>query len=97
MKIDVNKAAFLIDALANNGSILYKEYEEGEKEFLFKAGNYYDIRGWGTAFGTVQDRLVDVVFNPNNWKVFPNFDMNKDEYPYPWSVRWKDKENVKNE
>ena len=47
------------------------------------------MKGWGTRLGTTNDRLIDIVFYPNNWSVFHNFNINENEYPYPWSIAYK--------
>lgn len=79
------KVAVLIDAL-NNGSILYKEYEYDEKQFIFKSGSSYEIRGWCSALDNFQQVLFEITQKPDKWKIFPNFNMNVDEHPFPWST-----------
>lgn len=84
------KIAILIDAL-DNGSILYYETQFGEKEFLFRSGNSYERKGWASALGNVQLKMMDIIENPDEWSIFPNFNMDVDEYPYPWSTKWVEK------
>jgi hypothetical protein len=91
MKTRGQKIGELIDAL-DNGHILYKKHGNDafdNKEFLFKSGDYYEIRGWGTAYGTSADRLSEIVQDPDLWKIFPDFNMNTNNYPYPWSAAWE--------
>ena len=93
MKTVGQKVGEFIDAL-NAGHILYKQHGDpvwDNKEFIFKSGNYYEMKGWGTAYGTAKDRIFDIIQNPDDWQIFPNFNMNIDEYPYPWSVVWSEK------
>lgn len=88
------KIGELIDAL-DNGNILYKEYEVGEKQFVFKTGNPFQIeaKGWCSAYGVHHNnKIVEVIEEPDNWKIFPNFNMNTDDYPFPWSSTWEEKE-----
>ncbi len=94
MKTRGKKVAELIDAL-DSGQILYREHGDPvfkNKEFLFKSGDFYEMKGWGTAYGNAKDRLFDVTQNPDEWKIFPNFNMNENEYPYPWSTKWEEDE-----
>jgi hypothetical protein len=77
-----------LDAL-DNGFILYQEFENGEKKFMIASGNSYEIKGWGSALGTPDDHLLHMIRHPEEWKIFPNFNMSQDEYPYPWSSKWK--------
>jgi hypothetical protein len=93
MKTAGQKVGELVDAL-NAGSILYKQHGDPvfeNKEYLFKSGDYYDIRGWGTAFGDIKDRVFEVLHSPDNWNIFPDFNVNTDEYPYPWSSKYNNK------
>jgi hypothetical protein len=30
-------------------------------------GKYFYMRGWGTAFGSAEDRVIDVIKNPHKW------------------------------
>lgn len=86
-----DKVAKLIDAL-DEGYILYKDHhdEDGEtREYIFKSGNYYEMKGWSSALGDYKHRLVDMIENPDAWKVFPDFNMKTDDYPFPWSTKFK--------
>ena len=75
-----------------DGNILCKYHYDDEAcaEFIFSVEyngeKNIELKGWGTAFGSGVDRLFDVYQHPENWKVIKDFNMNKDEYPYPWSV-----------
>jgi hypothetical protein len=82
------KVAVLLDAL-DNGSILYNETKFKEKEYLFKTEKSYEAKGWGSALGTVEQRILDIVANPEEWFIFENFNMKVDEYPYPWSTKYQ--------
>jgi len=96
MKTRGEKVAELIDAL-DSGFILFREHGHPEfknKEFLVKFGDAYEMKGWGTAYGTAKDRLFDITQNPDEWKIFPNFNINVNNYPYPWSTKWEEKEDV---
>lgn len=93
MKTRGQKVAELIDAL-DYGYVLYRQHglpEFDNKEFLFKSHDMYEIRGWGTAYGNAADRIFQLTENPDDWQMFPDFNMKRDEYPYPWSTAWKDK------
>jgi hypothetical protein len=74
------------------GSILFKKHYEDDTciEYLFSwKENWVEMKGWGTALGTAQDRIFDIFINPNNWNVFPNFNINENDYPYPWSIAYE--------
>lgn len=86
-----DKVAKLIDAL-DEGFILYKDHhdEDGEtREFLFKERGYYESKGWASALGDVKDRILEITQNPDVWKIYPNFNMKTDDYPYPWSTKFQ--------
>jgi len=94
MKTRGQKVGELIDAL-DNGFILFKEHGDPiwkNKEFLVKFGNYYEMKGWGTALGSVENRLYEIMENPDSWKIFPNFNIKVNDYPYPWSTKWEENE-----
>jgi len=93
MKTLGQKVGELIDAL-EYGYILYKQHGDpvfDNKEFIFKSENYYEMKGWATAFGTPKDRFMDMIKNPDDWRIFPDFNMKTDEYPYPWSIAFSSK------
>ncbi len=77
----------LIEAL-KSGHVLYKTHNEDDqcREYLFTSEGSYDIRGWGTFYGTINDRLADLIRNPQDWQVIEDYNMNQG-YPYPWSVK----------
>ena len=90
MKTKGQKIGEHIDAL-DNGFILYKKHGDDafdNKEFIFKSRDDYEIRGWKTAYGGAISRINDIVKDPDKWLIFPNFNMNKDDYPFPWSSKW---------
>ena len=90
MKTRGEKVGELIDAL-DNGFILYREHGHPEfdnKEFIFKSDVYYEMRGWGTAYGDVPDRIFQLTQDPDKWKIFPDFNMKVNDYPFPWSTLW---------
>jgi hypothetical protein len=94
MKTRGQKVGELIDAL-DNGFILFKEHGDPiwkNKEFLVKFENYYEMKGWGTALGSVENRLYEIMENPDSWKIFPNFNIKVNDYPYPWSSKWEENE-----
>ena len=77
-----------------DGGILYKDHndDEGRREFLFysEACGIFEIRGWSTAYGTADQRVMEVILKPERWKVFPH---NISEgHPYPWSASYKKEE-----
>ena len=80
----------LIDAL-NDGKILCKVHYDDENciEFAFQVEyngiRNLELKGWGTAHGGSMERLLDMFQYPTNWKVVKDFNMNTDDYPYPWS------------
>ncbi len=82
----------LIRALLDN-KILYKVHHNDETaiEYFFKEDSGFEKRGWGTAFGTVGDRLVDLAIHPDNWKIHEH-DLSMG-HPYPWSVGYHIKKN----
>lgn len=91
------KISKLIDAL-DEGFVLFKDHKEGtflrqdpEFEYMFKSGNFYELKGWGSALGDFKDRLLDIIQNPDSWKIFPIINMNTHDYPYPWSTKWEEK------
>jgi hypothetical protein len=93
MKTKGQRVAELLDAL-DNGFILYKQHGDqvfDNKEFLVKFGEYYEMKGWGTAYGTIKDRIFEITQNPEEWKIFPNFNIKVNDYPYPWSTMWSKK------
>jgi len=81
----------LIESLKTGSLLFKKHYEDNECiEYLFYWGaEQFEMKGWGTGLGTTHDRLVDIVFYPEEWDVFPDFNINEDEYPYPWSTAYK--------
>jgi hypothetical protein len=78
----------LIQALLE-GKILYKIHhnDSDSTEWLFQDDGYYEMRGWSTAYGNVDNRVLDVLKNPDNWNIHTHT-MN-DGYPYPWSIKYK--------
>lgn len=82
----------LIRALLDN-KILYKCHHNDDTaiEYFFKEDSGFQKRGWGTAYGTVGDRLVDLALNPNDWKIHEH-DLLMG-HPYPWSVGYTIKES----
>lgn len=85
-----DKVAKLIDAL-DNGNILIKEFT-GEKQFLIKSDNSYEVKGWASALVSAQDCLFEITQYPERWEVFPDFNMNERDYPYPWSSKWEERD-----
>jgi hypothetical protein len=81
----------LLEAL-DRGYILYKTYEvDTEKQFFFKTRYGYEIKGWCSDLVNERDCIFEIIKYPDNWKIFPKFNMNRDSYPYPWSTKWKTK------
>ena len=78
------------------GGILYKDSrgDEGCREFLIYADENpgFEIRGWGSAYGTPEDRVIDVILKPENWKVHHR--SLSHGYPYPWSSNYKEEKNI---
>jgi hypothetical protein len=89
------KSSKLIKAL-EEGKILYNDHDPSgafdQIEFLFlviiPTGRYLEIKGWGTALGSVKDRLKNIIEFPDDWKIH-KFDMNSTGHPYPWSIDYK--------
>jgi hypothetical protein len=85
------KTERLITAL-KEGKILLKKHNDDESciEFLFQGQmgehKWFESKGWGTAYGKPSDRLEDLYFAPEKWKIIKDFNMNDNEYPYPWST-----------
>lgn len=88
-KTNGQKVGELIDSL-ENGYILYREMND-EKQYFIQYGNQYEVKGWASALCSSSDCLMNMIQFPDNWKVFPNFNMFKDKYPYPWSSKWVEK------
>lgn len=93
----------LLNAL-EEGKLLYRdEFDDPEcREFLFKdiesAKKYpestsfnYVRKGWGSALGHSEDRIMSILLHPEQWKIHP-FDMSEGSKgkPYPWSIRYKE-------
>jgi len=85
-----SKIGILIDAL-DNGAILYRIIDN-EKQFMFKMFDSYEIKGWGAALGDANNRIIELVANPDQWHIFESFNMQRNGYPYPWSSKYKDNE-----
>jgi hypothetical protein len=71
------------------GKILYKTHNNSPDciEWLFQDGGIFEMRGWGTAYGNVGNRVLDIFKNPDNWNIHTH--TINDGYPYPWSVTYK--------
>ena len=52
----------------------------------------YEIKGWGAALGDANNRIIELVANPDQWHIFESFNMQRNGYPYPWSSKYKDNE-----
>ena len=85
----MNKSIELIKAL-QEGKILFKKYHNADNccEFLFKdeitnSRNKveYSIRGWNSYYGTPQDRIAELITDPELWSVHDHVG----GYPFPWS------------
>ena len=65
-------ATELIAALENGQVIGRDDYNEGW-EYLFLTINSVDracrLGGWGSALGKPEERFMDIVLHPNNWKI----------------------------
>ena len=86
----MSKASELINELSA-GKVLFKKHHNDVncKEYLasfkYKGKVYLEKKGWGTAYGTIADRLEDIFFNPEDWVVI-DFNTHTTEYPFPWST-----------
>lgn len=77
----MNKSAELINSLMN-GELLEKKYDIGESQYLFYDKEYgFEVKGWGSAYGKEEDRIMELLLHPEHWIVSEN----KVE-DYPWSV-----------
>ncbi len=85
--IQRKKVKYLIDELLN-GKILYRKHynDDTRIEYIFQENEIFEIKGWGTAYGNVNDRLVDIISNPNHWEV--HMHLLSDGAPYPWSINY---------
>lgn len=45
----------------------------------------YTKKGWCSAIGTVEERLVELITHPEMWNAI-EFNVRTQEYPYPWSI-----------
>ncbi|MCK9544884.1 MAG: hypothetical protein M0R03_22955 [Novosphingobium sp.] len=93
METHGQKVGELIDAM-NDGFILFKDHHDDlfdTREYIFYNGISYELKGWASALGNPEERIMEIIKYPERWKIFPNFNMNKDDYPFPWSTKWKDK------
>lgn len=76
------KSGQLIEKL-KSGELLEKKHPIGESEWLFHEEGYgFEMKGWGTAYGGVTDRIMDILTHPENWKI-SEFKIED----YPWSVK----------
>jgi hypothetical protein len=71
--VNSNNSIELITALLS-GKQLVKIHEIGEKEtFWCEKGrngrSYFWVQGWGSALGRVEDRMFDVINNPEKWRI----------------------------
>jgi hypothetical protein len=71
--LNSNNSIGLITALLS-GKQLVKIHEIGEKEtFWCEKGrngrNYFYVQGWGSALGRAEDRVFDVIDNPEKWRI----------------------------
>jgi hypothetical protein len=71
--LNSNNSIGLITALLS-GKQLVKIHEIGEKETFWcekgKNGrNYFYVQGWGSALGRAEDRVFDVIDNPEKWRI----------------------------
>lgn len=74
----VEEAAKLIQALMS-GQKLYKDHTiaypenygslEGCVEYLWKEGSRFYMDGWGSALGTVEQRIMSIVTTPEHWRI----------------------------
>lgn len=101
--VEFAKKMHLIKVLFDGG-ILYKDHhgDSSNREFLF-CENFEDlgesnknkflfaVRGWGTAFGSANERAIEVILKPELWKIHNRKVSNG--YPYPWSANYKEKNN----
>lgn len=75
----------------HKGFVLYKDHcgSIETREFLISCGiGVYEMKGWGSALGTVEERLVELITNPEKWEV-SSFNHIEQNYPYPWSTTYK--------
>ena len=73
----------------HKGYVLCKEHENDKncREFLISHSNgQYEVKGWASGLGDVNERLVELITNPDSWKI-TNFNMALRDYPYPWSSK----------
>lgn len=74
----------------HSGYILCKEHHNDEdcREFLIYDQKYknYEAKGWGSALGDINERVVELITNPNDWKIV-DFNIELRDYPYPWSSK----------
>jgi hypothetical protein len=67
----------LIKALKEGKGLCKKDCDKDDPtyvygvEFLYYDNEYkgFDRKGWGSALGTVEQRLLDIIKNPENWEI----------------------------
>mgnify|MGYP005856347397 CR=1 FL=1 len=71
----------------HQGYILCKDHngDPDSREFLisYSIGSY-EVKGFCSALGNKEDRLLELITNPYDWKII-DFNHNEKDYPYPWS------------
>ena len=77
----VEKSLMLLTALLN-GKELEKHHAEKDSPWYkeqvsclrcdisdYDGRVYFNMGGWGTAFGRVEDRIIEIIKNPQGWEV----------------------------
>lgn len=47
--------------------------------YVYNEKRYFEIQGWGSAFGKAEDRIIELLTEPDKWSVMPNSDKNAQE------------------
>lgn len=79
--LDPIRTSNLLHALNNNETIFKIHYDNPDcKETLSLDKKYgFTSWGWGTAFGNINDRLLELIFNPHEWQVEQNQQLNDNQ------------------
>jgi hypothetical protein len=63
----------LLTALLSGKTIIKKHSFGNTEELLCEVvqdgRKYFYIRGWGTAYGNAQDRIMDIIQHPEKWSI----------------------------
>lgn len=47
----------------------WKKYQCGDKNCNVPIHHYFETHGWGSAYGQAKDRILDILENPEKWRI----------------------------